>query len=139
MFKAALCAVAVVAAIRIYKRVQAGDYGCKDVTVEDTFEYFYYCVKDKPGWVWQEVAIFKVSTATGICSRYNLSHETPNTSVAIVRSLFPIQCTVVKLEKEAELTSRLEEVAKLFKDRAEPELHRLLEAAVVRLKSEMSK
>lgn len=139
MFKAALCAVAVVAAIRTYKKVQAGDYGYKIVTVEDTFEYSHYCVRGKPGWVWQEVAIFRVSTATAFCSRYHLKHDTSNSSATIVRSAFPIQCVVTKLEKDAELTTRLEKVAELFKDLSEPELHRILDAAVIRLKSEMSK
>jgi hypothetical protein len=134
MFKAALCAVAVVAAVRSFRKLQAGDYGFKPVIVTDTFEQYHFCQHIKPGWLFHRVIVYKLSRATLICSKHKTGHEKPNHSFVWVRSLLPIQCFVVKLKNEEDLEARLAKVAEVFKDRAEPELHAKLDAAIIKLK-----
>ena len=138
MFKVALCTVAVIAAVRSFRKLQAGDYGFKPVIVTDTFEQYHFCQHIEPGWLFHRVIVYKLSRATLICSKYRTNHEKRNDSFTLVRSLLPIQCFVVKLKSEEELEARLAKVAEVFKDRAEPELHAKLDAAISKLKVEMS-
>jgi hypothetical protein len=125
---------------RTYTRITSGEFGQKEIVLNDSFEKYHVCLKVKHP-IYHQVHVLNLSRATLACNKYygDAKHSSAVDPVVIVNSLYPIKCTINFHEQEEEVESRLEQVAKMFSSRPEPELHAMLDSAVVRLKEEMSK
>jgi hypothetical protein len=108
--------------------------------LDDTFEKYHFCLTGKHP-IYHQLHILRLSRATLACNKYygDTKHSSRNDPVVIVNSLRPIKCNINPHEQEKELEDRLAQVAHLFRNKSEPELHAMLDSAVVRLKEEMSK
>jgi hypothetical protein len=140
MLKVAASVAILFALQRTYARISSGEFGQKEIVLNDSFEKYHFCLRVKHP-IYHQVHILNLSRATLACNKYyfDTKHSSTVDPVVIVNSLYPIKCTINFHEKEKELESRLAQIAKIFSSKPEPELHAILDAAVVRLKEEMLK
>jgi hypothetical protein len=140
MLKVAAGIVIALAFRRLYTRITSGEFGYKEIVLDDTFEKYHLCLRVKHP-LYHQLHILNLSRATMVCNKYyhEGNHSSTVDPVVIVNSLYPIKPIINLHEKEGELEAKLAKIGQLFSSRPEPELHALLDAAVVRLKQEMLK